>query len=608
MQTTRNARSAVEQAVGMLAAGPRPSPLRVLATSLAPPLAVFAIEVFFWPSAGRWSLFYPAVFACAWFGGLASGVIATLLSTALMWWRFVPPEHVLIKPARQDYVSALLFFLLGTLISTAVHRYRRNAAQLARQHRLLETILDNSPDAIALKDLESRYLLVNRAFESLTGTKASAALGHTPIEVLPRAFAEQSRSNEEIARATRAPVRFRAELENGRELLVTEFPLLDESNGVFAIGAIETDITQQKRDEEALREAMEDLRTAQHVSHVGSWRWDFRTNHAKWSDELYQIFGVDPSQPPAPLVYPAAKLLTLDSLARLRGAMEKLRIDGEPYELDLEFTRPDGTARWCAARGEAVRDAGGQIIGINGTIADITHIKELERLREEWTAMIAHDLRQPIGVISMASEVLPELREGKREDEQAMLQRIQLATHTLKRMVDDLMDMSLLEAHRLKLEQRRTDPEVLVHETVERLPQAAVARINIHENGPRVSVSVDPMRIEQVLGNVLSNAVKYGDPKAAIEVRLERTASEVEIAVTNYGRGIEPGDLLRLFDRFVRSTTTEGSDAHGLGLGLYISKGIVEAHGGRMWADSVPGKTTTFHFTLPATMPRQQAA
>jgi signal transduction histidine kinase len=208
----------------------------------------------------------------------------------------------------------------------------------------------------------------------------------------------------------------------------------------------------------------------------------------------------------------------------------------------------------------------------------------------------------------MASEVLPELREGHRADEQEMLQRIQSATETLKRMVDDLLDMSLLEAHRLKLEQRRSDPEVLVRETVERLPELAAARIQIHQNGPRVSVNVDPMRIEQVLGNLLSNALKYGDPKTAIDVRLERTDGEVEIAVTNYGTGIEPAELSRLFERFVRLKTIDGQRARGLGLGLYISKGIVETHGGRMWADSVPDKSTTFHITLPATTQQQQAA
>jgi PAS domain S-box-containing protein len=609
MLTGGSSESSVDRAVRMLtASSPKRTSLRLLVAGLAPPLAVFAFELLLSHPTGRWSLFYPVVFAAAWFGGVASGVIATLLSAALVWWTFIPPQHALLKPADHHYIVALLFVGMGLVISRVVHDHRRNAALLARGHRLLETILDLLPDGVAIKDLESRYVFVNKEFERVTGVRASAALGRTPSELFSAALAEQVRANEATARETRAPHTFEAEQVNGHDILITEFPLFDESNAVFAIGAIETDISQRKHDEKTLREALEDLRTAQHVAHVGSWRWDFRTNHATWSDELYDIFGVDRSRPPAPLHYPAAALFTVESYARLRGAMEKLHIDGQPFELDLEFTHPDGLTRWVAGRAEAARDAMGQIVGINGTIADITHIKELERLREEWTSIVAHDLRQPIGVISMASEILPDLRDGERDERREMVHRIQSASHTLIRMVDDLMDMSLMEAHRLRLERKWIDPEVLVHETVKALPELDGARVKTHVNGPSAPACVDPMRIEQVLGNLLSNAVKYGDPSAAIDVRLDRTDGEVEIAVTNYGKGIEPGEVPHLFDRFVRSKRAEGSDVKGLGLGLYISKGIVEAHGGRMWADSIPGKTTTFHVTLPAITPRPHAA
>jgi signal transduction histidine kinase len=175
-------------------------------------------------------------------------------------------------------------------------------------------------------------------------------------------------------------------------------------------------------------------------------------------------------------------------------------------------------------------------------------------------------------------------------------------------MVDDLMDMSLLEANRLKLERAWIDPEQLVRETVERLQPLLGARIEERASGPPASLYIDAMRIDQVLGNLLTNAVKHGDAKSPIEVHLHRAGGKVEIAVTNSGRGIESSELPRLFDRFARSKTTQGSGVKGLGLGLYISKGIVEAHGGRIWADSVPGKTTTFHLSLPVPVPQLQAA
>jgi signal transduction histidine kinase len=111
-------------------------------------------------------------------------------------------------------------------------------------------------------------------------------------------------------------------------------------------------------------------------------------------------------------------------------------------------------------------------------------------------------------------------------------------------------------------------------------------------------VFADPDRVEQILGNLLSNAIKYGEPKKEILVRLDRHEDEIEVAVTNYGRGIPPEDLSRLFERFSRSKSTRGAQP-GLGLGLYIAKGLVEAHFGRIWVASVPQATTTFHFTLP---------
>jgi signal transduction histidine kinase len=119
---------------------------------------------------------------------------------------------------------------------------------------------------------------------------------------------------------------------------------------------------------------------------------------------------------------------------------------------------------------------------------------------------------------------------------------------------------------------------------------------------------VDPVRFDQILGNLMGNAVKHGAKNGEIRVHVEQRGGEVEISVTNQGRGIEPDELSRIFTRFARSKSTHKSEVPGLGLGLYIAKGLVEAHGGHMWVDSVPNKTTTFHFTLPSRVAAKEAA
>jgi len=606
MRNVESPNASIKQLIGMALRQSRPSLPKLFLGTLIPPLIALAFTVFLWRPSGRWPPFAAAVIACAWFIGFDSGVAATILSAALMWWFFVPPTHVLLKPAGAPYVGALVFLGTGIVISKILERVHRSTAELARVQQLLRGIVEHSPNGIAIKSLDRRYVIVNDAFERLEGLKLEEALEHRAEDVLPRGLADIISEHEKQVIEKGTPMHLETVLV-GRSLLISHFPLLDEARRVFAIGAIATDITQQKRDQEALRQSLSELRIAQHVAHVGSWRWDFRTNETTWSDELYEIFGIDHTRSAVPLLAPGVKLLTADSVIRLAGAVDKLRNDGEPFQVDLEFTRPDGSTRWCAARGEAIRDSAGRITGVAATAADISHIKHLERLREEWTAIIAHDLRQPIGVITSASELIPELYQVHGE-ELGMLQRIQSAAGTLKRMVDDLMDVSLLEAHRLKLERSLVDPGVLAAETVKRLAQVTGNRVEIAESGPPVTLCVDPMRIEQVLANLLSNAAKYGDAEAPIQLQLDRTTTDVHMAVTNRGQGIGPDELSGIFDRFTRSRTATHSGVPGLGLGLYITKEIVEEHGGRIWAESEPGKTTTFHITLPAAEARRVAA
>jgi PAS domain S-box-containing protein len=341
------------------------------------------------------------------------------------------------------------------------------------------------------------------------------------------------------------------------------------------------------------------LREAQSLANFGDWTWDSRSDVVEWSEEIYRIFGRDPGSP-APTFYgehPA--LFTPDSMARLRAAVEKAMQYSTPYELELELIRPDGSLRSIMARGQPSFDASGYVAGLHGTVQDVTELKRLQRMREEWTSVIAHDLRQPIGTIVMCVELLSRAADTKSDDKAKFTDRIRSSAFTLARMVDDLMDVSQLESQRLHLERKWIDPQRVVHETIERLSYILKDhQIDISNGGDLVPIFADPGRMEQILGNLLSNAVKYGDPKKQIIVRLDRHEDEIEIGVTNFGHGIPPEDLPRLFERFSRSKSTRRAHP-GLGLGLYIAKGLVEAHGGRIWVQSASEAATTFHFTLP---------
>lgn len=241
-----------------------------------------------------------------------------------------------------------------------------------------------------------------------------------------------------------------------------------------------------------------------------------------------------------------------------------------------------------------VHDDRGRLVGGVGILQDMRPIKELERLRQEWTSVVAHDLRQPATVIHTYASLL--VRGDLDEKSRDRVQHILSSTRQLERMITDLLDASLLEARHLKLECRPTFLDKLCETLTEKLAEEVHDReMRLRVEGEPFPVEVDASRIEQLATNLLSNAIKYGYPDSPIEIRLAYADDHVEVSFTNHGEGIPPQQIPTLFDRFSGGTRARGS----VGLGLYIARGIAEAHGGKIWVKSTPRQTTTFYVRLP---------
>jgi PAS domain S-box-containing protein len=484
-------------------------------------------------------------------------------------------------------------------------------AQLEQSRAWLQAIMDYSPNVIIIKDFAGRYLMVNHQLEDLLQLEAGEANGKTDYAIFPQKNADLHHKTDVDVYSKRGAVTYEETLEiNGetRVFQASKFPLHDGNGHPFALCAIWSDVTDRKRTEEALRQREADLRQAEHVAHLGSWTWNVIDDTSRWSDELYRILGLEPPNHVDDAIAGAERQMAPETTAQIRNALEVVRRDGRPHETEMQITRPDGSVRWLAARGDVVRNEKGEVIAVAGTAQDITELKELQRMRDEWTSVMAHDLRQPIGVITMAASVLPELHDASLVDkEKDMIARIASSADGLARLVDDLLDLSLVEAHRLSLDRHWWKPQTVVNEAVERLSQLTDGHpIVVSAEQSLPEVCVDQMRIGQVLGNLISNAVKYGDAGSEIRVRVEWHDSEVEIDVENHGAGIPEHEIPLLFNRFTRTKKAQRSGTPGLGVGLYISKALVEAHGGRIWVDSRPGETTTFHVALPARPAEQQ--
>ena len=278
---------------------------------------------------------------------------------------------------------------------------------------------------------------------------------------------------------------------------------------------------------------------------------------------------------------------------------------GETFaEQELVYTRPDSRRINMLFAGSAVRDDEGKVVlGVN-VFRDITRMRELERQREEFISVVAHDLRNAIAIVGGYAGLLRRLPPASHNtpQEQRAVESIHNSVRRLERMVLDLLDVSRIEACRLTLVKRAIDLASLVREIVQRsgeLTKGHPVRVEVRgETGP---VEADPDRIEQVLCNLLSNAGKYSYPDTEITVEVEPLPGAVRVSVTNLGAGIPPEGREKLFTRFHRVRAVGQVKAAGLGLGLYIAKGLIEAHGGRIWVESEPERYATFRFTLPQT-------
>jgi PAS domain S-box-containing protein len=242
----------------------------------------------------------------------------------------------------------------------------------------------------------------------------------------------------------------------------------------------------------------------------------------------------------------------------------------------------------------------GELAVISAILRDISERKALERQQRDFISMVTHELRNPLASIRGYAQIMR--RRG--EYMERGLDVVLTQSRRLERLIGDLLDVSRVEAGQLQLRREETDLVELVRAAADQAQALTRAHEVRFEAPERALVGRwDRDRLEQVLQNLLTNATKYAPDEGTIIVRVEDHECEVRVSVADEGPGIAPDALPHLFGRFFRSESARSSGAEGLGLGLYISRNLVEAHGGRIWAESTLGQGSTFTFALPYATP-----
>jgi signal transduction histidine kinase len=220
--------------------------------------------------------------------------------------------------------------------------------------------------------------------------------------------------------------------------------------------------------------------------------------------------------------------------------------------------------------------------------------------REEVLSVVSHDLRNPLSAVAMAATTLLEHPPESEDKRRALYSMISDAASWMHRLMQDLLDAGAIDAGRLSIELERGSLLDIVEASVNQLrPSAAKHAVALEADlDPSLPLlRVDATRILQVLGNLIGNAVKFTPSGGSIVVRAVHRPNDVLLSVSDTGSGIDAAQLPHIFDRYWQAR--QGSQTRGTGLGLAIAKGIIEAHGGRIWAESIVGSGSTFLFTLP---------
>jgi two-component system phosphate regulon sensor histidine kinase PhoR len=257
--------------------------------------------------------------------------------------------------------------------------------------------------------------------------------------------------------------------------------------------------------------------------------------------------------------------------------------------------------RFLSVNAVPMRDEAGAVTGVVAVLHDVSRVKQLEDVRRQFVANVSHELRTPLSIFHGYLETLMETRNLSAEEAAGYLRIMSKHSRRLQLLLDDLLILARLEA--------RTDPLDIQPLSIEPFLQRVLDEWAPLLRGKKVSLEVDPavetipadpFRLEQVIGNLLENAIKYSPAGAEIAIRARLDGDRVELRVEDTGAGIPPGDLPHVFERFYRVEKARSREAGGTGLGLSIVKHIIGLHGGEVRAESTFGKGTAIVIQLPA--------
>lgn len=376
-------------------------------------------------------------------------------------------------------------------------------------------------------------------------------------------------------------------------------PVRNDSNrvdGIIIVASKVTDLVEARKEKE---NAEIKLGLAIEAAKMGSWQIDGPNKDLYYNATLATLFGYEGTEP---MTYDQAiAQVTDDYREKLVEEIDKAILSGGAYDMTYTQRRfNDDEIIWLRSLGKISQDALGNYSIFSGVVMDITEQKQDEQRKNDFIGMVSHELKTPLTSLNGYTQIL-KAKAVKNEDTFSVsaLTKVIEQVKKMTAMINGFLNISRLESGKILLKKTEFNLEELITENMEEAELlAGKHQLSLQPCGP-VTVSADRDKIGSVISNLISNAIKYSPDGKEIEISCEIRGQNALISVKDKGMGIGKEDLPRLFERYYRVESDQTQLISGFGIGLYLSAEIILHHQGKIWAESEPGKGSTFFFTLP---------
>jgi len=496
-----------------------------------------------------------------------------------------------------ELLTAMSRIAAFALQNALAHRkvVRAEVAMRESEHRF-SRFMQHLPGLAWIKDADGRYVYVNDAAEKAFGKTRAELVGKTDDEVFPADTAAAFKANDRVALSSPAGISATEALVHPdgqkHESLISKFPIPAADGSASLVGGMAIDITDRRRAEEALQASEQRFRFLAEMMPSMAWTADPQGRITYANKRWVEYCGISAEQNvhdwPEMVQHP-------DDRAHCLLEWTMALHDGREFEVEVRNRRYDGTYRWFITRAVPMKDAQGRVVSWFGVTTDIHDLKEAQRQlheadkrKDDFLATLSHELRNPLAPLSLAGQMLaanPALDARAAE----MISIMQRQIDHMVRLIDDLMEISRISRGKIELRRANIDLHSVLDNSVELARphiEAALHRLEVTLPDKPIQLYADPVRLAQIVANLLNNAAKYTPEGGCISLSAQRVGGEVVIRVRDNGAGISDEALPHIFDLFAQGDRGPTTTGGGLGIGLSLARGLAELHGGTITAHS----------------------